>query len=105
MTKQEFVSLLIVGAEICIGKEYSEFTNGRFKQGQIITLIKGWFEHDNGLYCEDKECPSIWDDEEEDFESIYHLFGNNFEYFMDCEILKSPATDGNTNKNEYTSKH
>lgn len=74
---------LIVGAKVKIGKNYSK--KGRFKAGQVITLIEGWFEYENGLYTEDISTPSIKADD--DFDSIYHLFGNDLEYFADCEVL------------------
>jgi len=80
---------LIVGAKVKIGKNYSK--KGRFKAGQVITLIEGWFEYENGLYTEDISAPSIKadddDDDDDDFDSIYHLFGNDLEYFADCEVL------------------
>lgn len=77
---------LEVGDQIRIGKEYAKKIGG-LKSGETITLIKGYFEHDNGLYTDTIECPSIWNEDEEDFDSIFHLFGNNLEKFMDCEIL------------------
>jgi hypothetical protein len=82
---------LVVGAKIKIGKQYaSEYG---FTEGQIIELVEGHFEHDNGLYTEDEVAPAIWNEEEKDYDSIYHLFGNDFEYFYDCVILS------NTNSN------
>lgn len=76
---------LIVGARIKIGKKYAK--DYGFNPGEVITLIEGFFEHDNGLYTEGITCPSIWDEDTKDFDSIYHLFGNDFEYFWDCEII------------------
>lgn len=80
-----FEENLIVGAKIKIGAEYSKEYG--FAEGEIIELIEGHFEHDNGLYTEDQTAPSIWDEKQKDFDSIYHLFGNKFENFLDCEIL------------------
>ena len=80
-----FEENLIVGAKIKIGKEYSKEYG--FTEGEIIELIEGHFEHDNGLYTEDQTAPSIWDEKQKDFESIYHLFGNEFENFLDCEVV------------------
>ena len=83
--EKEEISLQI-GTKIRIGTEYSkEYT--QFKAGQIITLIEGHFEYDNGLYTENQTCPAIWNEEEKDFDSIYHLFGNDFENFMDCIVM------------------
>ena len=76
---------LIVGAQIKIGKEYAEKFGG-FTAGEIITLVMGDFEYDNGLYVEDQDCPAVLD-ERGDYDSIYHLFGNDLEDFMDCELL------------------
>ena len=81
---------LTIGTKIKIGELYSK--SHRFKSGEIITLINGTFEEDNGLYCYDVDCPSILnteDEEMDEFDSIYHLFGNDIENFMDCEIIKS----------------
>jgi len=87
MSKEQFEAELIVGAKIRIGKKYSQECG--FKEGEVITLVQGHFEHDNGLYTEDQQSPAIWCEKQKDFDSIYHLFGNDFEYFYDCEILKS----------------
>lgn len=76
-------SKLIIGARIKIGKEYSETFS--FDEGQILELIEGHFEYDNGLYISDQTAPAIWDDG--DFQSIYHLFGNFLGDFLDCEVL------------------
>jgi hypothetical protein len=82
---------LIVGAKVKIGKEYAERIGKFFEAGQIIELVEGHFENDNGLFVENQTAPSWWYAEEEDFESIYHLFGNNLELFMDCEVVKTRA--------------
>lgn len=79
---------LKVGTKIKIGKLSSEKCG--HKEGEVIELIEGWFEHDNGLYCEDVSEASIWDEEAKDFDSIYHIFGNDLEDFLDCEILNPP---------------
>jgi hypothetical protein len=76
---------LIVGAKIKIGKAYAE--EHGFDEGEIITLVEGYFEHDNGLYTETHSCPAIWDEENGEFDSIYHLFGNDLEDFLDNEII------------------
>jgi hypothetical protein len=81
-------SLLVVGAKIKIGKLYSEQFEF-LEAGQVIELVEGHFEHDNGLYVEDQTAPSWWDAENEDFDSIYHLFGNDLESFMDCEVIST----------------
>lgn len=78
---------LKVGAKIKYGKEYAEFTGGDVKAGEVITLVDGYFEYDNGLYCETKTAPSIWDEDANEFESIYHMFGNDLQNFLDCEVI------------------
>lgn len=85
MTQEELEEKLIVGAKIKIGKEYSK--NHCFEEGEIIELVMGHFEYDNGLYTECQECPAVWDEDSKDFDSIYHLFENDLSGFMDCEIL------------------
>lgn len=81
-----FEDNLIVGAKVKIGKKYSEEFG--FKEGEVIELVNGSFECDNGLYTYIVDCPSIWFEEQKDWESIYHLFGNEFEYFLDCKVFK-----------------
>lgn len=77
---------LIVGTKIKLGIEYcsdKEWLN----PGDIITLINGYFEYDNGLYTETQTSPSVLDEKAGEFDSIYHLFGNDLEDFKDCVIL------------------
>jgi hypothetical protein len=92
MNNKKLKESLTIGTKIKIGKKYAEEVGG-LDAGEIITLVEGYFEYDNGLYIEDQAAPSVWDDYEGDFDSIYHLFGNNFEYWYDCEIVtdSSPA--------------
>lgn len=85
MTIKELKEKLVVGAKVRIGKEYAK--NNFCKEGEIIELIEGDFEYDNGLYIEDQTAPAILNIDEDDFHSIYHLFGNNLENFEDCEIV------------------
>lgn len=85
MSNEELESKLIVGASVRIGRLYAE--NYGFVPGEIITLVEGHFEYDNGLYISDQTALAIYDKDSKDYDSIYHLFGNDFEYFMDCEII------------------
>jgi len=78
---------LKVGTKIKIGPKYGKHT-GCYDGGEIIELVEGYFEYDNGLYTETQTAPSIYSSSDEDYESIYHLFGNELEYFMDCEIIE-----------------
>lgn len=85
---------LKVGSVIKIGKIYADQSRGRFKEGEEITLIEGYFEHDNGLYTETVTAPSIpVSGEYDDFDSIYHLFGNELDNFLDCEIIPSQPNE------------
>ena len=77
---------LKIDDKIRIGKKYAKEIGG-FESGEIINLVQGYFEYDNGLYCETQTAPSVYYGPGEDFDSIYHLFGNNLENFMDCEVL------------------
>lgn len=60
---------------------------------KTIKLTPQWFEEDNGLYSYDSCCPGIWNEEDEEADSIYHLFGNNLELIMDCKIIKGNEKD------------
>lgn len=88
MSSKEYLeSLLIVGTSIKIGKQYADECGG-FEAGQSITLVQGYFERDNGLYDVTETAPSVWNESDKEFDSIYHLFGNNLEHWYDCEIIK-----------------
>jgi len=88
MADKELEQKLIVGSKIKIGEKYSAW-NG-FRQGEIITLVQGEFEYENGLYTEAQCAPSIWCEDRSEFDSIYHLFGNDLEEFQDCEVVFVP---------------
>lgn len=77
---------LVVGAKIKIGQKYADEIKG-FDAGEVIVLIEGYFEHDNGMYTENQVSPAIWNESTKEFDSTFHLFGNDFEYWYDCEIL------------------
>ena len=88
-TMKELHDKLKVGTKIRIGVKYAESEteyNG-LKANEVIELIEGEFDEDNGLYCYTSYTPSIKSRTDDDFDSIYHLFGNNLEKFMDCEVL------------------
>lgn len=98
--KKNIEPLLVVGAQIKIGRRYAKEVGG-FKPGEVITLIEGYFERDNGLYTVTETAPSIWDEGSRDFDSIYHLFGNDLENRYDCKIVKTNTNgqqDTGTNK-------
>ena len=80
---------LVVGAKIKLGKQYC----AGMPEGSeaVITLVNGEFDCDNGLYGRIETAPAIWSEEQEEFDSIYHLFGNELDGFLDCEVVWSPA--------------
>jgi hypothetical protein len=82
---------LKVGAKIRLGEKFCE-GNG-CSAGEIIELVEGTFEHENGLYTEYLTAPAVWCDVQRDFESIYHMFGNDLEDFADCEILEANSQE------------
>ena len=92
LEREELEKLLVVGAKVKIGLNYC---NNRisFTPGEIITLVEGEFDYENGLYTETQTAPSIWDEQSKDFESIYHLFGNDLEDFEDCEVLQDSTSN------------
>lgn len=79
---------LKVGTKIRIGKKYSDEYG--FEHNEVIELVEGFFEEYNGLYCYTSTAPSIWNEDQKEFDSIYHLFGNDLENFLDCEIVENP---------------
>lgn len=84
--KRKLEEILIVGTKIKIGPKFAKH-GGYYKGGEVIELVEGFFECDNGLYSETQTAPSIWDEQRKEFDSIYHLFGNDLEDFMDCKII------------------
>ena len=88
---------LVPGAKIKIGKEYERLHSGcssciipcknKLIHKNVIELVTGRFDHENGLFTETLESPAIWCEEAKDYESIFHLFGNDLEDFKDCNIL------------------
>lgn len=83
--EQTLEDRLIVGAKIKIGPLYA--AKFGYEPGEILDLVEGYFDKDNGIATETETAPSIWDKDDEDFSSIYHLFGNDLEDFMDCAIV------------------
>ena len=76
---------LIIGVRIKLGPKYCK--NRCTEPGTIITLVEGEFDYDNGLYSSTITSPSIWDEQTKEYDSIFHLFGNDLEDFEDCEII------------------
>lgn len=87
IAKAELEKLLVVGAKIKLGpffcKDFEQHT------GKIITLERCFFDYENGLYTSVQVSPGtfLFDDDEPD--SIYHLFDNDLSGFHDCQILEN----------------
>lgn len=76
---------LKVGVTIKLGDDFKNKFKG-FEGRKTITLINCDFDYENGLYTETQTSPGI--ENGDDCDSIYHLFGNDLEDFMDCEIME-----------------
>lgn len=59
--------------------------------GTELTFTEGHFERENGLWCENFIHPGIWDEKRKEWDSDYHIFGNDYEYFLDSEIISGPS--------------
>lgn len=82
------------GDSILFGEAWCKENNRQDLMGKTVKLTPQYFDEDNGLYAYESECPGICMDEEGDeAESIYHLFGNKFEGFMDCQLIKGTEED------------
>ena len=81
------------GDSVKFGNKWCKAHNSEHLIGKTIMMTPQYFEYDNGLYVEDQECPGMLEEGSEDPDSIYHLFGNEFENFMDCELVKGTDED------------
>lgn len=89
----EYMDLIIEeGDSVKFGEQWCEENGWEELKGKTIMLSPQYFEEDNGLYTYTTHCLGICDEVEEPY-SIYHLFGNNLENFMDCELIKGFDTD------------
>jgi len=84
-TKEEFEQKLVVGTKVKIGKQYVEEIGG-FEQGEIITLEMLPFEYDSDFGGGVEDAPGVFNGHDND--SIYHLFGNDFEWWYDNTIVE-----------------
>lgn len=81
------------GDSIKFGEQYCKKYGLEYLTGETVMMTPQYFEEDNGLYTYTSECAGIYNNRNEEADSIYHLFGNNFEYFMDCELIKGTEED------------
>lgn len=85
------------GDSVKFGEKWCKAHRREDLVNQVVKFTPQWFEDDNGLYVADIECPGIDNGKDAEPDSIYHLFGNSFENFMDCELIKGTDED----KEEY----
>ena len=81
------------GDSIEFGEKYCKEHGYEYLTGKTIMMTPQYFEDDNGLYCYQVECAGIYDEVNEEPMSVYHLFGNDFENFMDCELVRGTEED------------
>lgn len=84
ITRRKLEKLLVVGATIEYGPKYKKFSGTKLDS---VTLVLGHFDYYDGLGYNTESCVAVWDEESDDWDSIYHLFGDELEYFMDCKII------------------
>lgn len=84
--KEDFEKQLVAGTKVKIGKEYAKEYG--FPEGEIITLINLEFEFDNDFGGGFEYAPGIMSDPQNEADSIYHLFGNDFECWLDNTIVE-----------------
>lgn len=83
--KNLLLKVLVPGVSIKIGARYA-LQNGGFEEGEVIKLVQGVFEVDDG-YGRVEYAPSVWNSKQNLFDSIYHLFGNDLNEMDDCVVL------------------
>lgn len=100
MNSEKLEELLNVGTTFKVGKKCAKVTG--LKEGKKYTLIQGYFEYDNGDYTVGQDCPAILDKDGE-YSSIYHLFGNDLEDWLDCKVLEQSQDKINEEKGDKNS--
>lgn len=86
------------GDSVKFGEKWCEAHNSMHLNGKTIMMTPQWFDYDDDLGGGIDVCPGIWEEGSEEADSIYHLFGNDFEDFMDCELIKGTEVDKATYK-------
>lgn len=81
------------GDSVKFGVEWCNKYGSKNLLNKTIMMTPQYFEEDNGLYSYESECPGIWDEKSQEADSIYHLFGNHFEWFSDCQLIKGTQAD------------
>lgn len=80
------------GDSVKFGERWCKENGWEELKNKTIMLSPQYFEEDNGLYNFATHCPGICDEDGEPH-SIYHLFGNDLEDYMDCELIKGSDID------------
>lgn len=81
------------GDKITFGPIYCHKTGRKELLNKTIMITPQTFEHYNGIYTEDEECPGIHIEDYGEPDSIYHLFGNDLGEFYDCKLIKATEED------------
>lgn len=81
------------GDSVKFGEKWCVEHNSEHLIGKTIMMTPQWFDYDDDLGGGVTECPGMLEEGSNDPDSIYHLFGNNFENFMDCVHIKGSDED------------
>lgn len=81
------------GDSVKFGEKWCKAHNSEHLIGKTVLMTPQWFEYDDDLGGGTSECPGMFEEGSDESDSIYHLFGNNFEDFMDCELIKGSDVD------------
>ncbi|WP_438498047.1 hypothetical protein [Paenibacillus sp. IHBB 3054] len=81
------------GDSVKFGEQWCKDHNSEHLKGKIIMMTPQWFEYDDDFGGGLQQCAGMLEEGSEEPDSIYHLFGNNFEYFSDCELIKGSEED------------
>lgn len=81
------------GDSVKFGERWCKDHNSIHLIGKIVMMTPQWFEYDDDLGGGIDQCAGMFEEGSEEPDSIYHLFGNDFEYFSDCELIKGSEED------------
>lgn len=85
------ISKLKPGVKVRIGEKSS--VKCGFQAGEVVTLQLGSFDYENGFWTETIQGPAVWNETVDDWDSVYHIWGNDLEDFLDCEIIEGGEDD------------
>jgi hypothetical protein len=81
------------GDSVKFGEKWCNEHNCDHLIGKTVMMTPQWFDYDDDHGGGVDECPGMVVIDGEDPQSIFHLFGNDFENFMDCEHIKGTDDD------------